>query len=105
MEKTTGAMNMASQKTLRICEHGHRYYKSSDCPTCPVCNEAQKPQHGFLRELSSPARNALLHQEIDTLEKLSGYRETDILALHGVGPASLPVLRQHLARAGLKFKN
>ncbi|ALS75907.1 RNA polymerase alpha subunit C-terminal domain-containing protein [Planococcus rifietoensis] len=96
---------MPAEKTLRICDHGHRYYKSSDCPTCPVCNEENKPQRGFLRELSAPARNALLGEQIDTLEKLSSYSEKDILALHGVGPASLPVLRRHLAQAGLSFKN
>lgn len=96
---------MPAEKTLRICDHGHRYYKSSDCPTCPVCNEENKPQRGFLRELSAPARNALLRERIDTLEKLSGYSEKDILALHGVGPASLPVLKQHLTEAGLSFKH
>ena len=104
MKKKTGVMNMAAEKTLRICGKGHRYYKSSDCPTCPVCNEENKPQRGFLRELSSPARNALLREEIDTLEKLSGFTEKEILALHGVGPASLPVLNHHLAQAGLSFK-
>ncbi|MEZ0481613.1 RNA polymerase alpha subunit C-terminal domain-containing protein [Planococcus sp. SSTMD024] len=96
---------MAAEKTLRICDHGHRYYKSSDCPTCPVCNEERKPHREFLRELSAPARNALLQEQIDTLEKLSTYTEKDILALHGVGPASLPVLKQHLAQAELAFKN
>lgn len=96
---------MAAEKTVRICDHGHRYYKSSDCPTCPVCNEERKPHRGFLQELSAPARNALLHEQIDTLEKLSRYSEKDILALHGVGPASLPVLKQHLAQAELAFKN
>lgn len=98
-------MNMAAEKTLRICDQGHRYYKSSDCPTCPVCNEANKPNKGFLRELSAPARNALLREEIDTLEKLSGYSEKEILALHGVGPSSLPIFKRYLTQAGLSFKD
>lgn len=98
-------MNMAAEKTLRICDQGHRYYKSSDCPTCPVCNEANKPAKGFLRELSAPARNALLREEIETLEKLSGYSEKDLLALHGVGPASLPIFKRYLTQAGLSFKD
>lgn len=98
-------MHMAAEKTLRICDQGHRYYKSSDCPTCSVCNEANKPDKGFLRELSAPARNALLREEIDRLDKLAGYSEKDILALHGVGPASLPVLKRHLTQAGLSFKD
>ncbi|MFC4713461.1 hypothetical protein [Planococcus dechangensis] len=62
------------------------------------------PEHSFLSTLSSPARNALLHHGIDTLEKLAALSERDILALHGVGPASLPVMRQLLQEAGLSFR-
>src|SRR3954453_24228501 len=37
-----------TKKTLRTCPRGHKYYKSSDCPTCPICEEANKPSEGFL---------------------------------------------------------
>jgi len=98
--------NMAkSARTLRTCPAGHRYYKSSDCPPCPVCaNEAAVPDN-FLGKLGKPARNTLLHYGIDTIEKLAAHTEKEILALHGMGKASLPVLKDELKKAGLQFKN
>lgn len=94
-----------SEKSLRICEKGHRYYKSSECPTCPVCSEDSRPTDGFLSRLSSPARSALQHYlGIDSLEKLSTYSEKEILSLHGIGKASMPVLREALAEEGLSFR-
>ncbi|AJH76770.1 MULTISPECIES: RNA polymerase alpha subunit C-terminal domain-containing protein [Bacillus] len=95
---------MATEKTLRTCEKGHEYYKSSDCPTCPTCEKEKKPQTGFLSLLSSPARNALEHHGIHTIEELSKYSEKEILKLHGMGPASLPKLRKALEEQGLSFK-
>lgn len=90
--------------TLRTCKEGHRYYKTTDCPTCPECEKSKKPADGFLSTLSSPARNALVHQGINTVKKLSGYTKTEILKLHGIGPASLPALQKALSEAGLTFK-
>ncbi|TCW53249.1 RNA polymerase alpha subunit [Bacillus thuringiensis] len=95
---------MAMEKTLRTCEQGHEYYKSSDCPTCPDCEKEKKPKAGFLSLLSSPARNALQHHGIHTIEELSKYSEKEILKLHGMGPASLPKLRTALEESGLSFK-
>jgi hypothetical protein len=95
---------MATNGTLRTCDKGHPYYKSSDCPTCPVCEQDKKPSEGFLSLLSAPARRTLLGQGIDTLKKLSAYTEKDILALHGMGKASMPVLHSALREAGLSFK-
>ncbi|MCI4056138.1 RNA polymerase alpha subunit C-terminal domain-containing protein [Bacillus cereus] len=90
--------------TLRTCEQGHEYYKSSDCPTCPVCEKERKPKEGFLSLLSAPARRALEHRGIHTVEELSKYSEKEILKLHGMGPASLPKLRKALEESGLSFK-
>ncbi|GAE29425.1 RNA polymerase alpha subunit C-terminal domain-containing protein [Alkalihalobacillus hemicellulosilyticus] len=95
---------MTSEKTLKVCEKGHTYYKSSDCPSCPTCDKESKPNSGFLSKLSSPARNALLHEGIDTLQKLSTYTEKEILRIHGIGPASLPTMRTLLEEEGLSFK-
>ncbi|MES5867881.1 DNA-directed RNA polymerase subunit alpha C-terminal domain-containing protein [Bacillus cereus group sp. RP32] len=95
---------MAMEKTLRTCEQGHEYYKSSDCPTCPDCEKEKKPKTGLLSLLSSPARNALQHHGIHTIEELSKYSEKEILKLHGMGPASLPKLRKALEESGLSFK-
>jgi predicted RecB family nuclease len=93
-----------SQKTLRVCEKGHRYYKSSDCPTCPTCEQELKPDTGFLSLLSNPARQALEHEGITTLQKLSSFTEREILRLHGMGPRSMPILRDALQSQGLLFK-
>jgi hypothetical protein len=89
---------------LRICENGHQYYKSSDCPTCPVCEQERKPDSGFLAQLPSPARRALEHAGIKTMSQLSRRREQDILDLHGMGPASIPILKKALKAEGLTFK-
>ncbi|WP_410989622.1 RNA polymerase alpha subunit C-terminal domain-containing protein [Bacillus cereus] len=95
---------MVTEKTLRTCEQGHEYYKSSDCPTCPVCEKERKPKEGFLSLLSAPARRALEYRGIQTVEELSKYSEKEILKLHGMGPASLPKLRKALEESGLSFK-
>lgn len=95
---------MTAGKSLRVCEKGHEYYKSSDCPSCPICDKENKPESGFLSKLSSPARNALIHEGIDTLQKLSIYTEKEILKIHGIGPASLPTMRALLEDEGLSFK-
>ncbi|WP_063564065.1 RNA polymerase alpha subunit C-terminal domain-containing protein [Paenibacillus sp. O199] len=96
---------MANTKgTLRTGEQGHSYYKSSDCPTCPVCEKERKPKEGFLSLLSAPARRALENQGITTLQLLSQYTEKEILKLHGIGPSAMPKLRQALEEEGLSFK-
>ena len=92
------------EKTLPICEKGHRYYKSTDCNTCPKCEQENKPVEGFLARLSSPARNALIHEGITTLEQLAQHTEKEILKLHGIGPASMPTMRAALEEKGLSFK-
>jgi DNA-directed RNA polymerase alpha subunit len=58
----------------------------------------------FPTKLSTPATRALLNAEIDSLKKLSTYSEEEILKLHGMGPGSLPLLREALKKAGLSFK-
>jgi len=88
----------------RVCENGHVYFKSSDCPVCPVCEKNRMPGSGFMTSLSAPARRALENAGITSLRKLSEFKETDILKLHGMGPASLPVLRKALKDEGLKMK-
>ncbi len=94
---------MVTEKTLRTCEQGHEYYKSSDCPTCPVCEKRENQKKVFSLS-SAPARRALEHRGIQTVEELSKYSEKEILKLHGMGPASLPKLRKALEESGLSFK-
>ena len=90
---------------VRTCPNGHQYYKSSDCPVCPICEKEGKPEAGFLNGLGAPARRALERAGIKTLEQLSTYSEKELLALHGFGPGSLPKLRQTLQVQGLSFKD
>jgi DNA-directed RNA polymerase alpha subunit len=94
-----------SQKNIRTCNKGHKYYKSSDCPTCPICEQERKPANGFLSLLSAPARRALENNGITSLQELSKCSEKEILQLHGMGPASLPKLRTALKENGLSFRN
>ncbi|MEP7264077.1 MAG: RNA polymerase alpha subunit C-terminal domain-containing protein [Bacteroidota bacterium] len=95
---------MPAAKNLRICSNGHTYYKSSSCPVCPVCEKEKIPAAAFLTLISAPARRALESKNIDTLEKLSKYSESDLLSLHGFGPGSLPKLNHALKEKGLSFK-
>lgn len=99
-----GVIILAQEKNLKICEKGHKFYKSTDCPSCPICDAENKPESGFLAKLSSPARNALVRSGINTLQQLSEYTEKEILKIHGIGPASLPVMRACLEEEGLTFK-
>lgn len=88
----------------RICEKGHRYFKTSDCPTCPVCENLRKDPGSAFAVLSAPARRALENARIASLEELAGYSEKDILKLHGMGKSSIPVLSKLLKENGLSFK-
>lgn len=89
---------------LKICKKGHQFFKSSDCPTCPICEQESKPKLGFLSLLPAPARRALENNNIHTLEELSKFSEVEILKLHGIGKASIPKLRKTLTDAGLCFR-
>ena len=93
-----------STSKLRVCSKGHKFYKSSDCPTCPICEKERKPEAGFLSFISSPARRALEREGINTLLKLSKYSKKEVLALHGMGPGSIPTLKNALKQKGLSFR-
>ena len=92
------------KRELRICSKGHRFHKSSDCPTCPICEKEKKQKTGFLSVISAPARRALERQGINTHLKLSKYSEKELLELHGIGPASIPPLKNALRVKGLSFR-
>ena len=58
----------------------------------------------FLSSLGAPARRALENKGIKTLHQLSGFSETEILKLHGMGKTTIPKLKTALAAKGLSFK-
>jgi predicted RecB family nuclease len=90
-------------RTRRTCPKGHEYWKSSDCPTCPVCEAARKPAAEFMAGLSAPARRALEGAGLTTLAKLARKSESQVLELHGMGPGSMPKLRAALKSKGRAF--
>lgn len=89
---------------FKKCSNGHSFYKTSDCPTCPICEAEREPQRGFISELSAPARRALENAKIDSVKELARYTEKEILQLHGMGLSSLPKLKKALQLEGLTFK-
>lgn len=58
----------------------------------------------FPEKLSGPVKRALAIAEITSLETLASYSEQEILALHGVGPHDLPILRTALKTVGRDFR-
>ena len=57
-----------------------------------------------LAMLSKPAKRALIQQGICSEKDLAQRRRSEIAKLHGIGPASFPVLEDALKAAGLRFK-
>jgi DNA-directed RNA polymerase alpha subunit len=94
---------MVTEKNLKTCQKGHKYYKSSDCPTCPVCEAERKPNDNFLSILSAPARRALENNGIVNLEQLSNYSEKEVLNFHGMGKSSITKLQKLLNHNQLSF--
>lgn len=62
------------------------------------------PADEFLSKFSGPARRSLENHGITTAEELSAFTEKEVLQFHGMGPASLPKLREALEEKGLAFK-
>jgi hypothetical protein len=88
---------------FKTCPKGHRFYKTSDCPVCPECEKNKKQQSGWKSKLAAPARSALENQGISEFSILAKYKGSEILKLHGIGPSSIPILRQALWDEGLDF--
>lgn len=93
----------SARGNLKKCARGHRYYKSSDCPVCPLCENELKAMEQ-MQALSAPARRALHNAGIKTPSQLSKFTVTEILRLHGMGPSSIPKLKTVLKSEGLSFK-
>ncbi|GEM44629.1 hypothetical protein [Deinococcus cellulosilyticus] len=53
-----------------------------------------------IKGLSAPARRALLHTGITELDHLTRWKEKDLLALHGMGPKAVRVLKEELHQTG-----
>mgnify|MGYP006186621887 CR=1 FL=1 len=88
----------SAKGTLRSCKKGHQYYKSSDCPVCPICAAEEKPEDGFLSVIGAPARRALQGQGINTIRQLATWNKKELLKLHGFGPSAIPKLLVELKK-------
>lgn len=56
-----------------------------------------------LPKLAAPAQRALKSVGIERLEDLTKFSEAEIVALHGMGPNALGVLRNTLRDNGMGF--
>ncbi len=97
--------SMQSEKKLKSCKNGHRFYKSSDCPTCPICEQEKKPTASFMAGLAAPARRALENQGVRTLDQLASHTEAEVLGWHGMGKSSIPKLKRLLDENQMQFKS
>ncbi|MFN7160746.1 MAG: DNA-binding protein [Candidatus Gracilibacteria bacterium] len=55
-------------------------------------------------KVSKPANRVLLEIGITTLEQLSEYSEKDLLALHGMGPKGIQILKEAMKEKNISFK-
>jgi DNA-directed RNA polymerase alpha subunit len=80
--------------------------KAEDAEEKPQkADEAPKAQEGGLPEsLGKPATRALEEAGLDTLEKVAGKTEAELLDLKGVGPKAVEALEEALAGEGLSLK-
>jgi DNA-directed RNA polymerase alpha subunit len=54
-------------------------------------------------KLSAPAQRALANTNIQNLQQLSKFSESEIKKLHGIGPNAIHELRKALSKKGLSF--
>ncbi len=63
-------------------------------------------QEDFLKGIIAvPARRALEKEKIDSLEKLSGYSEDEIMKLHGFGRNAMNKLKRYMDEQRVSFKD
>lgn len=55
--------------------------------------------------IAVPARRALEKEKIDSLEKLSGYSEDEIMRLHGFGRNTMDKLKLYMDEQRVSFKD
>lgn len=92
-----------TNKTLRNCKKEHKYYKSSDCLTFPVCEVLCQPRDGFLSLLSAP-QGALKAVGVTSPERVSAFSERELPALHGLRPSAISKLKAALTAKQLTLK-
>lgn len=56
------------------------------------------------QKISNPARRALVNAGFTSLRQLTSITEKELLALHGMGPKAIRILKEELANARLTYK-
>ncbi|GAB3297310.1 hypothetical protein EK0264_15895 [Epidermidibacterium keratini] len=69
----------------------------------PRTDREAAPDGTPLPRIGAPATRALRAQGVWTLEQVRSWRESDLAALHGVGPVAVRTLRETLAERGWSF--
>ena len=60
-------------------------------------------QESGFPKLAAPAQRALTNAGIHSLQQLTKFSESEVKALHGMGPNAIEKLRNALAEKGLSF--
>lgn len=55
--------------------------------------------HNLPEGIGNPATNALLAAGITTLEQVSEMSDKELLAIHGVGPKAVRILKEYIKRS------
>ncbi|MEZ2388656.1 hypothetical protein AB6813_03765 [bacterium RCC_150] len=71
-----------------------------------MASKSNWPGHTPLpKGLSVPARRALAHEGLETLEQLAEFGEERLAALHGMGPKAMAQLSDAMEEAGIDFSS
>lgn len=95
-----------SARILKICSRGHKFYKSSDCPVCPVCwvGYYKNLKKTDIPKTAAPALRALLSKGIRKMSDLGKFTEKEVANLHGMGPKAMGILKQEMRKRKITFK-
>jgi hypothetical protein len=104
VKENLGNISPKLKKSYKTCSKGHKYYKTKGRQVCPVCEKENLSKEGFKSLLSAPAIRALKSEGISTLNKLSKFKVKEILNLHGVGNATILILKEELKKNNLTFR-
>jgi hypothetical protein len=76
------------------CSKGHVFFKTTNCPVCPICEKTRIPITDFLSLFPAPARRALENHGVTSLEHLVAIPESEFLSYQGFGPSSIKIVRR-----------